>query len=137
MVGQHSEELGILCHGTNKASSLPFKEIMPRSKSPRGKSPRSKSPRGKSPRGKSPRGKSPRGKSPKSPVRYERQVGTRREVMDGYAHHTSGGLTTQDLVVNNKGAIVSKKRQQMGRVQLAWLKHLGLAHPPFESPSNR
>lgn len=87
---------------------------------------------------KSPKSSSPRGRSSsRSPSRrtYERQVGSRREVMDGYAHHTSGGLTVKDLVVNSKGAIVSKKRQQMGRAQLAWLKRNGLAHPPFESPS--
>ena len=53
--------------------------------------------------------------------RYERQVGTRREVMDGYAHHTSGGLTAKELVVNAKGAIVSKRRQAKGRAQMAWM----------------
>jgi hypothetical protein len=78
---------------------------------------------------------SPRRRSPAR--RHERQVGTRREVMDGYAHHTSGGLTAKDLTVNSKGAIVSKRRQALGKVQMAWLKHEGLAHPPFESPRSR
>jgi hypothetical protein len=40
--------------------------------------------------------------------------GTRQEVWDHMAQMTSGGLTRNDLMLNKKGVIVSKKKSQMG-----------------------
>jgi hypothetical protein len=40
--------------------------------------------------------------------------GTKREVFNGTAAHTSGGLTKSDLIKNKRGKIVSKKQHQNG-----------------------
>ena len=40
---------------------------------------------------------------------YERQVGSRAQVMNGTCHHTPGGLTKKHLKYNKHGRIVSKK----------------------------
>ena len=37
-------------------------------------------------------------------------IGSRAQVMHGTAHHTSGGLTKGDLIMNKWGRIVSKKK---------------------------
>ena len=41
---------------------------------------------------------------------YERQVGSRAQVMNGTCHHTPGGLTKKHLKYNKHGRIVSKKK---------------------------
>jgi len=41
---------------------------------------------------------------------YERQVGSRAQVMNGTCHHTSGGLTKKNLKYNKHGRIVSIKK---------------------------
>jgi hypothetical protein len=41
--------------------------------------------------------------------------GSRREVWNGSAKRTSGGLTRDDLTQNKRGDIVSKKKQAQGR----------------------
>jgi hypothetical protein len=41
---------------------------------------------------------------------YERQVGSRAQVMNGTCHHTPGGLTKKDLKYNKHGRIVSRKK---------------------------
>ena len=46
---------------------------------------------------------------------YTKRKGNRREVMDGIAHHTSGGLVRDDLMYNKRGRIVSKKRHELGK----------------------
>lgn len=40
---------------------------------------------------------------------YERQVGSRAQVMNGTCHHTPGGLTKKHLKHNKHGRIVSRK----------------------------
>jgi len=40
---------------------------------------------------------------------YERQVGSRAQVMNGTCHHTPGGLTKKHLKYNKHGRIVSRK----------------------------
>jgi len=40
---------------------------------------------------------------------YERQVGSRAQVMNGTCHHTNGGLTKKHLKYNKHGRIVSRK----------------------------
>lgn len=42
---------------------------------------------------------------------HERTVGSRAQVLNGTAHHTTGGLTKKDLKMNPKtGEIVSKHK---------------------------
>jgi hypothetical protein len=49
------------------------------------------------------------GKSRKSKV-----IGTRRQVYNGTMRKTSGGLTKDDLMLNKRGRIVSKKKHSFG-----------------------
>ena len=42
-------------------------------------------------------------------------VGSRAQVWHGTAEKTSGGLKKKDLTMNKKGAIVSKKKQLLGK----------------------
>ena len=46
---------------------------------------------------------------------YEKAVGSRREVWNGTAHHTSGGLTRVNLKKNKRGRLVSKKKSKMAK----------------------
>jgi DVNP family len=48
-------------------------------------------------------------------------VGTRAMVWHGTAHHTSGGLTKDKLMMNKRGKIVSRKAHARGKKSL---KHL-------------
>jgi hypothetical protein len=41
---------------------------------------------------------------------YERQIGSRAQVMNGTCHHTPGGLTKKHLKYNKHGRIVSRKK---------------------------
>lgn len=43
-------------------------------------------------------------------------VGSRRQVWNGTAEHTSGGLYRSDLMMNKRGRIVSKLKHRMGKV---------------------
>ena len=43
------------------------------------------------------------------------RVGSRASVMYGLAKMTAGGLTKKDLMYNDKGKIVSKKKSKMAR----------------------
>jgi hypothetical protein len=38
------------------------------------------------------------------------RVGSRREVMNGSALHTAGGLRKKDLMLNKRGRIVSRRK---------------------------
>jgi hypothetical protein len=51
----------------------------------------------------------------RSPAKMEHAVGSRRQVWEGHAHHTKGGLKKSDLVMNKWGRIVSKRKMAMGR----------------------
>jgi hypothetical protein len=42
-------------------------------------------------------------------------VGSRAQVMHGTAHHTSGGLTKNELKYNKHGRIVSKKKSMKAK----------------------
>lgn len=45
-----------------------------------------------------------------------KRIGSRAEVMHGHAMHTSGGLTSKDLVYNkSRTRIVSRKKQRLGK----------------------
>ena len=57
-------------------------------------------------------------------------VGSRAEVWHGTAHHTSGGLTKQQLKKNKHGRIVSKKMSASARknnrlVKAGWVTTKG------------
>ena len=42
-------------------------------------------------------------------------IGTKRQVFNGTAKHTSGGLKKADLMMNKRGHIVSKKQSAAGK----------------------
>jgi hypothetical protein len=42
--------------------------------------------------------------------KFKELFGSREQVMNGTAYKTPGGLTTEDLIVNKYGRIVSKKK---------------------------
>lgn len=46
-----------------------------------------------------------------------KKKGTKQEVFDGKALCTSGGLKKDDLILNHRGNIVSKKRSEQGKKQ--------------------
>lgn len=51
-----------------------------------------------------------------------KKKGTKQEVFDGLAQCTSGGLKKEDLMLNAKGQVVSKKRSEQGKKQYQNLK---------------
>ena len=55
-----------------------------------------------------------------------KKIGSRREVYDGIAKQTSGGLTKKQLALSSRtGKVVSVKKQQQGRGRVNNLgKHL-------------
>lgn len=61
-------------------------------------------------------------------------VGTRAEVMHGTAKHTSGGLKKSDLMYNKWGAIVSKKKHELGMKRWKLVKDVFMANkaPAFK-----
>ncbi len=42
-------------------------------------------------------------------------IGSRAQVMHGTAHHTSGGLTKKNLMMNKWGRIVSRKKSMKAK----------------------
>ena len=52
-------------------------------------------------------------------------VGSKRQVFNGSAKHTAGGLTKSDLVLNKRGHIVSRKQQAAGKKALKHLVNAG------------
>lgn len=48
-----------------------------------------------------------------------RKVGSKLDVYLGMANHTKGGLTHNDLMINNRGQIVSKKKSQIAKKRQA------------------
>jgi len=57
-------------------------------------------------------------------AKYNHVVGSRREVHNGSAHHTTGGLTKKDLFFNNKtGRIVSMKKHKSAKKEQRLRKH--------------
>jgi hypothetical protein len=45
--------------------------------------------------------------------------GSRSEVWNGLAEKTKGGLHKKDLIKTDRGSIVSKRKQQLGKIQMA------------------
>ena len=54
--------------------------------------------------------------------KYDRLIGSRREVWNGTCHHTSGGLTKGDLMQNKHGRIVSKSKHLTAKREKRLLK---------------
>jgi hypothetical protein len=49
--------------------------------------------------------------------------GSRRQVFNGNADETSGGLTRSDLMMNKHGRIVSKKKHGTAKKEMRLVKH--------------
>ena len=63
--------------------------------------------------------------------------GSRAEVWHGNAKKTSGGLTKDDLMKNNKtGRIVSKKMHARGKKLYREMKAKGVLAEPFKKKGN-
>ena len=54
---------------------------------------------------------------------YKQAIGSRAQVMNGTAHHTSGGLTKKGLVKNKWGKIVSRKKMMIAKKEKRLQKH--------------
>ncbi len=52
-------------------------------------------------------------------------VGSKLQVFNGSAKHTSGGLKKADLVQNKHGRIVSRKKMMQGKKALKYLTRKG------------
>ena len=60
---------------------------------------------------------------------HRRAVGSRVQVVNGTAHHTSGGLTKKDLKYNKYGRIVSAKKSALAKKKgtlKKWEKKTGI-----------
>lgn len=56
--------------------------------------------------------------------KYKKNVGSRAEVFHGTAHHTTGGLTKQNLLYNPKTKrIISKKKHFTAKKENRLVKH--------------
>jgi len=58
-------------------------------------------------------------------ISYPHRIGTRRQVLHGYAHRTGGNLMRNNLVLNPRGHIVSRRAQAMVRRQNHLKGYLG------------
>ena len=66
-----------------------------------------------------------RSKRSKKPSRSGKIIGSRIQVFRGNATHTSGRLTKDDLLRNQHGRIVSKKRHEQGKTAIKYLEKGG------------
>jgi len=48
-------------------------------------------------------------------AKFDHVIGSRRQVFNGSAHHTSGGLTKSHLMMSKNGRIVSKKKHMTAK----------------------
>jgi len=69
--------------------------------------------------------KTMRAKRSKKPTRSGKIIGSRIQVYRGNATHTSGRLTKNDLIRNQHGRIVSKKRHEQGKTAIKYLEKGG------------
>ena len=56
---------------------------------------------------------------------FKLTTGSKAQVMNGTAKHTSGGLEKKNLMRNKHGRIVSKKQHKNGKKSLKYLKRAG------------
>jgi hypothetical protein len=66
-----------------------------------------------------------RAKRSKKPSRSGKIIGSRIQVFRGNATHTTGRLTKDDLLRNQHGRIVSKKRHEQGKTAIKYLEKGG------------
>jgi hypothetical protein len=66
-----------------------------------------------------------RAKRSKKPSRSGKIIGSRIQVYRGNATHTTGRLTKDDLIRNQHGRIVSKKRHEQGKTAIKYLEKGG------------
>lgn len=64
-------------------------------------------------------------KRSKKPSRSGKIIGSRIQVYRGNATHTTGRLTKNDLIRNQHGRIVSKKRHEQGKTAIQYLEKGG------------
>jgi len=55
--------------------------------------------------------------------KYKELFGSREQVMNGTAYKTTGGLTTDDLVMNKNGRIVSAEKHKTAKKEMRLVKH--------------
>ena len=68
---------------------------------------------------------------------HSKTVGSRAEVFHGNAHHTSGGLTKNDLMKNKHGEIVSKKKHFQAKKDKRFQNTANHLHPSDGKPQLR
>ena len=56
-------------------------------------------------------------------AKYDLVIGSRRQVYNGTAHHTSGGLTKSKLFMTKNGRIVSKSKHLSAKKEKRLVKH--------------
>jgi len=69
--------------------------------------------------------KTHRAKKSKKVSRSGKVIGSRIQVYRGNATHTTGRLTKDDLIRNQHGRIVSKKRHEQGKTAIQYLEKGG------------
>lgn len=69
--------------------------------------------------------KAVKAKRSKKATRSGKIIGSRIQVYRGNATHTSGRLTKDDLIRNQHGRIVSKKRHEQGKTAIKYLEKGG------------
>lgn len=72
----------------------------------------------------------PRAQTRKASSGHSITIGSKRQVFNGSAAHTSGGLTQGDLMMH-KGRIVSRKAHAAGKKAMNRLRKSGKMAPPF------
>ena len=55
--------------------------------------------------------------------KYDKLIGTRDDVWNGYAYKTTGGLTINDLTTNKYGKIISRKKSIQESVDNKFFKY--------------
>jgi hypothetical protein len=55
--------------------------------------------------------------------KYKELFGSREQVMNGTAYKTTGGLTTNDLIMNKNGRIVSAEKHKTAKKEMRLVKH--------------
>lgn len=56
-------------------------------------------------------------------AKFDHVIGSRRQVFNGSAHHTSGGLKKSDLMMSKNGRIVSKAKHITAKKENRLVKH--------------
>lgn len=64
-------------------------------------------------------------------------VGSRRQVMNGTAHHTSGGLVKKDLKINPKSGEIVSREKSKGEKKNPWIVAVQKAKRSWASPRRR